>query len=408
MSLISQAQMVTDVKAFIKNASSGNSMKYSPKQNSTDYIYFPFFTETVVDENGNQQTVRRLFARIADVHNWKGADGKNRATVCMAGITRYASDNKTLLNKGGKCPICERVQDAWGIYNYRKELLEKSIGNSMVGDARKNYIDKVAEGYRKELKVREKQSTMYVLIAVFKKDENDAVVINKDTGLPDYQLKMMKLGGTRTEKIMKQLKNSQQPFEGAEISIEYGDEEDKMYLVGQSTIACLYGPAKVVEGNTQLIDRITKECMEFDWEGITKIYPEWFGITDEEAEDEMNKAFDQWDKYSKEIKMNPNAKYLEYTNTDSTSNPELQNVMSGNTLQIPGQMMGTPNGAPVGQNTQQAPMMGQMMGAPVGAPNGQAPVQQAPVGTQGVQGGIQMPGMNLDQAQQNVAQAFPQ
>ena len=122
----------------------------------------------------------------------------------------------------------------------------------------------------------------------------------------------------------------------------------------------------------------------------------------------MNKAFDQWDKYSKEIKMNPNAKYLEYTNTDSTSNPELQNVMSGNTLQIPGQMMGASVGAPVGQNTQQAPMMGQMMGAPVGTPNGQAPVQQTPVGTQGVQGGIQMPGMNLDQAQQNVAQAFPQ
>ena len=132
-----------------------------------------------------------------------------------------------------------------------------------------------------------------------------------------------------------------------------------------------FGAASVTNSYPAIIEKIQADVANFKWEGLESSFPEWKGMTTEQAKIKCNSMFSAWDSYTKELTTNPNARYLEYGN-GSGNNPALTmntnaGVAQGQAhpqMQMPGGMnpsMGGMQGftgmnAPDGNNA--APTMG--------------------------------------------------
>ena len=167
-------------------------------------IYIPFQEVEEVDENGNKTTHKEPVAISGAVHEWQSPDGKFKATVCMKDFIRKSDDGTTTLNDG-TCPFCDRVADAWDIYNYRKEMEEAKC--QLTGEDRKKHLEKVQSTYADERKAKSARTYMYLLIVKFRLDPAGNAVMGTD-GVPEYDLKVMKMSSSRVEKIQQQLTNS--------------------------------------------------------------------------------------------------------------------------------------------------------------------------------------------------------
>lgn len=324
MSLISIAgNKVTDVKQYLKEASADNSIKYRAEKGAKHLIYIPTVTADVVDADGNVTKQQQIVAVSQKVHDWTDTEGKYRTTICLDGIVR-TGDNGEVINDG-TCPICERVSDAWEIYNNRKEKLEKET-NIADPKMREEYIKKILEGYRDAMKAKEARNYVYLLIAFIETTgTNMEVVIDEDTKLPKYALKVMKIASTRLEKINKQLQNSGVPIEGAELIFEYKDTDDIRQQVGESTVSIVMDNRKITN-NVALLNAINEDVAKFDFETIDSAFREWKGMSTEEATIKMKAQFKRWDEYKKALETNPNALYLEYVQAMGSTQPALGNM----------------------------------------------------------------------------------
>lgn len=317
--LKSASRQVSDVRNFLRESAGSNSIKYSAEKGAKHIIYVPYTTETTVDEAGNEVLTKSICAIQGSVHEWTTQDGKFKATVCMKDVFRKADDGETVLNDGS-CPFCDRVKDAWDVYRYRKELEESTC--KLTGEQRKNHLDKTFSAYADERKAKDARLYMYILVVKYRLNETGNPALGTD-GLPEYELKVMKMSASRVEKIQQQIANSGSDLPGSELIFEYPNTDDRRLLVSQSTTAPVFPNNMMVTKYPALLNKINQDIAKFQWDGIEKSFPEWAGMTSAEAKSITDGMFEQWDAYQKELTVNPTAKYLEYVVETPTTKPSI-------------------------------------------------------------------------------------
>ena len=316
--LKSASKQVSDVRNFLRDSAGGNSIKYAAEKGAKHIIFIPYTTEVVLDEMNNEIPTKKICAIQGAVHEWSTQDGKFKATICLKDVVRKADDG-TVLNDG-TCPFCDRITDAWDIYRYRKELEEENC--KLTGEQRKNHLDKTCSVYADERKAKDARNYMYILVVKYRLNESGTTVLGTD-GLPEYELKVMKLSASRVEKIQQQIANSGSELPGSELIFEYPNTDDRRLLVSQSTTAPVFPNNQMVVKYPALVNKINEDIAKFEWDGIEKSFPEWAGMSSVEAKSTTDSMFEEWDKYKKESAVNPNAKYLEYVMETPTAKPSL-------------------------------------------------------------------------------------
>lgn len=314
------SKQVADVRNFLRESAGGSTIKYSAEKGAKHVLYIPYTSTEVIDDATNTSTVvKQICAISGKVHEWQTADGKFKATCCLDGVIRKDEQTGAMLNNG-TCPICERIGDAWGIYNYRKE--QEELTCTLTGDNRKQYLEKTLGTFRDEMKAKQAKNYMYILVAKFKLGDNGKEVLGTD-GLPEYEIKVMKLSSSRVEKIQQQIMNSGAELAGSELIFEYPNTEDRRLQVSQSTTTPVFPQNQMTVKYPAVLDKINQDIAKFEWEGIEKAFPEWAGMADETAKTTMDSMFEKWDQYVLDSKTNPSAKYLEYVVETPTAKPSL-------------------------------------------------------------------------------------
>lgn len=317
--LSTASKKVTDVRGFLRDAAGGNSIKYVAEKGTKHLLYIPFNSATETDEAGNEVAVKQLIAISGNVHEWTSADGKYKASVCLKNVVRKADDGETLLNDG-TCPFCDRVSDAWDIFRYRKELEEANC--KLTGEDRKKHLEKSTGTFADERKAKDAKTYMYILVVKYRQDANGNIVLGSD-GLPEYDLKVMKLSQSRVDKIQQQVANAGAELPGSELMFEYPNTDDRRLQVSQSTTAPVFPNNMMVSKYPALANKINEDVNKFDWEGIEKSFPEWNGMTVTEAKSITDALFEQWDKYKTDLQLNAGAKYMEYITSTPVTTPQL-------------------------------------------------------------------------------------
>lgn len=322
-----------DVASFLKQ-NSGNSLKYSAVANETHKLYFPY--QEITGDNGSIKSVIALQAKVHDMHQ---TPEKFDSCVCLNGVTRMSDDGKTVINDG-TCPFCERVTDSYAIKSYREDLAVKS--SNKTGKDLEDYKKALSSQYGAEIKISRAKPKAYVLVAKFNLDANGGPIL--ENGLPTYELKVMSLTTSRLENFTNVFTTSGMSLAGGELTIRYPNLKDIRQVVGQSTPIPSFGQASVTQAYPQVMDKIQAEVATFDWEGIENSFPEWKGMSTEQAKIKCNTMFSSWDSYQAELAQNPNAMYLEYGNASSDTNPSLTmknaipDMSQGQGMQMPGGM----------------------------------------------------------------------
>lgn len=334
------SKQVADVRNFLRDSAGGTSIKYSAEKGAKHIIYIPYTEEAVMDPaTGTEAVVKKICAIQGAVHEWSTQDGKFKATVCLKDVIRKADDGVTVLNDG-TCPFCDRISDAWDIYRYRKEMEEATC--TLTGEMRKNHLDKTFSAYADERKAKDARVYMYILVVKYRLNEAGKEVIGTD-GLPEYELKVMKLSASRVEKIQQQIANSGSELPDSELIFEYPNVDDRRLLVSQSTTAPVFPNNRMIAKFPALKAKIDQDIAKFEWDGIEKSFPEWAGMSSAEAKSNTDSMFQQWDEYKKELITNPTAKYLEYVMETPTAKPSLGGEGIGTIPVIPT----VPGAAPV-------------------------------------------------------------
>ena len=317
------SKQVVDVRNFLRESAGGTSIKYAAEKGAKHIIYIPYTTEAVLDQaTGTEKLVKKICAIQGAVHEWSTQDGKFKATICLKDVIRHQDENdeNSPLINDGTCPFCDRIADAWDIYRYRKEMEEATC--QLTGEQRKNHLDKTFSTYADERKAKDARIYMYILVVKYRLNESGAPVIGSD-GLPEYELKVMKLSASRVEKIQQQIANSGSELPDSELIFEYPNVEDRRLLVSQSTTAPVFPNNRMITKFPALQDKINQDIAKFEWDGIEKSFPEWAGMTTAEAKSNTDSMFKQWDDYKKELPTNPSAKYLEYVMETPTAKPSI-------------------------------------------------------------------------------------
>jgi len=312
---------VEDLKSFL-NRGGVNSIKYRPERGQKHRIYIPFKNVTTKNNKGEEITKKQIIAITAGVHDLRMMDGKYKAVICLKGIKRKGKDG-TILNDG-TCGFCERVPDAWEIYKYRLESEKERLRASGMQEKEiEKHIEKVKRRFVDERKVKEARKYIYLLVIVYKTHENGEVIKGED-GLPEYELKVMKLSEKRAEKFQKQAEDSGDTLEGCELTISYPDENDLRLVVSQSTTAVVFPNSRIVNKFPGLAKKITHDIKNFTWEGIEDAFPEWKGMTTTESKKVLREIFTFWDEYKELSKKDPRVKYTEYTTVPTKNTPDFE------------------------------------------------------------------------------------
>ena len=373
--------------SFLKEASAqGSGIKYVAEKGKLHRLYIPRFQFNYNDENGNPVSEIGPIAESHFIHEWKMGD-KFYSAECT---------KETL----GTCPFCDRVNDAWDIYNDRyakaeaelkaQGLDEGQIQWQMRGEQDKekrkspNAYKGLYATFIDELKMKDVKAYYYLLVAQYELDAAGNAVCEK--GLPKYQLKVWRLPEGRVQMLYDTFASAGGRIEGNEITIQYKNLEDRASLVGQSTVASVFPDYTWIGKYPGLQQKIEEEAAAFDMESIAKSFEE---LTKRELTVCKNLAdagFAKWDAYKAEKAVNPNATYLEYSAAPAQNAPALgvgATAGNGMTFALPqaaAPVMPNMNGAapvmgaPVMPQTA-APAMGMPTAAPA-MPQTTAPVQQ--------------------------------
>ena len=392
------SKQVSDVRTFLRESASGNSIKYTAEKGAKHRIYFPYVEQQVQDEQtGNIVTVKKPVAISCDVHEWTTADGKYKATICQDGIF-FKDENGTVQNDG-TCPFCDRVQDAWEIYKYRMAKEEATC--QLTGDNRSKHFEKIRTQFADERKIKEKKTYCYLLVVKFVMNGN-LNSIGAD-GLPEYELKVMKLSTSKLEKIQNIFANAGAELTGGEIIFEYGNVEDRRLLAGQATMSPVFPNNSEIVQFPQLVNKINQDVAKFDFDNLDKSFVELNGMTTEAARAAMTNSFEKWDEYKKQLTTNSAAQYLEYV-SQNVNNPSMDATAGAPAIGggVPGVAVGqAPQiGVPAGGVQMQMPNI-QMPNIPAQGQQMQGqPFQMPNVGQQDVNGvfnnaGGQAPAINM-------------
>lgn len=320
MSFVTLASKRTvDVREFLREASNTGGIRYRAEKNSRHHIFIPFNRVEITDEEGNVKVKNEIIALSGDIHDWEDMDGKYKTTVCLKDIIRK-DDNGEILNDGS-CPFCERISDAWDIYRYRYEMEEELT--SKTGPALEEHMKAMKATFSSERKAKDPNKYLYLLVVQFRMKDSNEPHLGGD-GLPEYDLKVMKLSAGRMEKIQQQIDNAGSNLAGGEIIFGYPNVDDPRLVVTQSTTTIPFPDNMVTKRYKGVVEKINADVSKFSWEGIEKSFNEWEGMTVLEAERHVNQLFQKWDEYKLELETNPNAKYLEYVGAQISDKPSLR------------------------------------------------------------------------------------
>lgn len=311
------SRQVLDVSTFLKEAADNNGIKYVAEQGKKHRVYIPPCTQEI-EEDGVKKAVQSIIAISGKVHEWKDAAGKFYSTICLADVVRRDEQGNIINN--GSCPFCDRVDDAWSIYNYRLEQEEANC--NLTGENRKNHLDASKTTFADERKAKKPTNYMYMLVVKFKTNEDGSPQMS-DKQLPLYELKVMKLSRSRVEKIQKQLLNSGVGFAGSEVIFDYPNTEDKRLQISQSTVSPVFGDALFMNKYPALKEQIDADVQKFTWDGVDEAFKEWKGMTQAKADETVGELFSKWDEYKEAKLINPLAKYAEYASDLQVNNPSL-------------------------------------------------------------------------------------
>lgn len=349
-----------DITSFLKE-NSGGSLKYSAVQNEVHKLYFPY--QEITLDNGT--VVKGPVALQANVHDIHATPDKFESCVCLSGVTRTNADGEVI--NDGSCPFCDRYSDSWAIKDFREKIALESCNKT--GKDLEDYKKSLSSQYGSEIKVSKAKPKAYVLVAKFNCDAQGNPQI--ENGMPTYELKVMALTARRLEDFNSMFITSGLSLAGGELSIKYPNLKDARQLVGQSVPMPAFGAASVTNSYPAVIEKIQADVATFKWEGLESSFPEWKGMTTEQARIKCNSMFSAWDTYTKELTTNPNARYLEYGSMNTGNNPALTMNQAQPQMQMPTGMnqnmggMGTFTGmnAPTDAGkAQEAPTMNMGMG----------------------------------------------
>lgn len=340
MSFLKMSSRVGSIKKFMDESANVDSIKYRAEVGTKHLIYFPYRTlldgngVPEKDESGNE--IRELEAIRAAVHSWStmSSTGETFHTaICTKGIVTTDEDGNILFD--GSCPFCDRVGDAWDIYNYRKEIVERTCGKT--GKELEDYIKNLK--LAGENKAKKAENFMYVLVAKIDIDEKTNPVIGQD-GIPSYSLKVMRLTESQLEKFKASAEGSGEGDEiaGKEALITYpaNDNSDKRMALMQSskdrTITVRVSAIAMTAKYPELLKRINEDVSKWEWEGIEKSFPEFVETSQANRLAIVNNLFKDWDEYKAKLETDPTAQYLEYNKVQPTNLPPITPI---NGVQMP-------------------------------------------------------------------------
>ena len=321
---------------FIQDAERGNSIKYSAKAGNSDIIIFPYSMVETTDDDGNTVVNKSVINITACVHDGLSIDGKYRQYICMADMVE--KDDKGNVIHDGTCPYCDYTSKAWDIANMLIARDVEKLSSSKMSNA--EYTEKVKEIKSKHysnMKIKERTDVMYVLIALINKDKSGEVIINEAAGEPSFSLKIWKISPSKADKIRTAMANVGIGIEGSEMIISYPEGKDILSVVGKSVLTPIVpqSPTSLCGRYPKLMDHINEEAQKFKFEKIESDFSEFRDVSTEEARQYMGMLFDKYDKYLEELKTNPNAQYLEYSDEASRSRmADNENEMANNGSEI--------------------------------------------------------------------------
>lgn len=350
---------MVNLSTFLKEAASiGSGVKYSAVKGETHRFYIPAMV--TADEQG--APVSAPFAEMHMVHEWKEGD-KFHSVECVSDVL-------------GTCPCCDRVNDAWDVYNYRVDRATAELKAQGLDDAAIQYKIKgeqdaekrrqpnaykgLSASFMDEFKMKAAKPYLYLLVAQFETDASGQTPVCVN-GLPKYTLKVMRLTKGRVESLQELYKNAGGVVEGNEFTIKYGNQENRAELVGQSNMAPVFPDYCWTRQYPGLKEKIDAEAAQFDLTSIGKSFEELKELELPAIKSLADAGFAKWDAYKAEKEVNQGAVYLEYASAVNAAAPQIgvPQAAQGMTFAIP----------------QAAPTM-PTQGVPV-APQMTPPVQQA-------------------------------
>lgn len=360
---------------FLKEASSaGSGIKYSAEKAKTHRLYIPRMAWTETDENGQTVTTYYPFAEMHNIHEWKSGD-KFYAAECVT-------------DKYGNCPYCDRVQDAWDVYNERLSAAEQELRAQGLDEATIQYklngeTDKdkrrqpnaykgLKSVFGDELKMKAAKPYLYLLVAQYETDPTGQTPV-LDKGLPKFALKVIKLPSGQVEKFQAAVANSGGVLEGNEITIAYKDLEGRAELVGQRTVAAVFPNYSFIAAYPGLQEKIEEEASKFDMESISKSFDELKALEPAACKSLADSGFAKWDTFKSQKAIGAAVVYNEYPSAVAAANAPALTAAQGMTFGLPT----APAAQQVAPAAQQAAPQVQMpqVQQTVAQPMQQAPVQ---------------------------------
>lgn len=355
---------VANVQQYLEE-SAVSPLRDKPTSNENARYYF-IPSETITrDESGNEVKALGIRAYSCKIHDLRPSSSSYSSHICMKLDEPIKDENGNILYSG-ECPFCKRAEDAKDIVEYRLDndrLLFTRQG--FTGEALEKRLETNKAKYREELKISYGKSKLYVLVAKFITDKNGAPQMDKETGLPSYELKVLRLSKNQIDNIKKQFNTlkmttgSEEDLPDHDMVVIYGTSANNNArdIVGDATYSA------VTRNNTWayvypgLREKLIADGNNFDLSALSKAFPELSDITEEEANRKCNEALKLWDEYKARLAVDPNAVYAEYGT--SVSNASYPNM---NAQQIPQQVGALPNfGAPAQGQAMAAPNFGAQM-----------------------------------------------
>ncbi len=292
-----KSKKVADVATFIKENASANKLKYSSEANVTHRMFFPLHQ----DEEGNMVP----FVMAVDIHSW-GTGTSYAACICTKGIKIDGT------SFDGSCPVCDRVADAKAIGAYVKA--EKEAACTLVGEARKKFIEDLDKQIWKDSKVSYPALKYYVaLVKLNCAKEGKALV---DGSNDKFSIHIAAWTKSTMNKFIDALtmQDDEPQIGGREFKIKYGDYSDVMTRVGQAQVSVVDTKKALVQEDNDLYKEIMAAMENFDFEhSIELCRSEVKEQTPADIKVSMNSLFREWDTYKAALAVNPDAKYLEYS-----------------------------------------------------------------------------------------------
>lgn len=307
---------VGDVRTFLRNATQ-TSLKYSAANGETHYLYFPTREQTIIDPETKQETkVNTLVAIYGNIHEWNDSEGHFHSCACLQGVTRKGSEGETL--NDGTCPFCNRTKDAYDIVNYRMAQEEETC--QLTGDQRKAHLENAKANFNRASKAKRPRPYMYVLVAKLRTEGQKPVL--DQNGVPEYDLRIMRMSKNKAEKITNTLETLGMSLENSELIFQYPKTDDPRLLGSQCTV--MPKMSNKFSDMKGFKEKLEADVENFSFDGIDRQgFPEWAGMSTEQAKAITDEAFARWDAYVKEKAVNPAARYLEYVSDVAANNPAL-------------------------------------------------------------------------------------